>query len=341
MLNDQMRRRIRLARQQIVATEGPTVRRGEEIFSGTDYPRTWADFVGQPGARAYLQATIASAQARGARLDHVLLASGMPGVGKTSLAKLIASEMKVGIVELSGQVGVDEARTALRGMDDGDVLFYDEIHLAMAGGGAKAGWLLHLLQDGGLMTPAGFEKMPAVTVVAATTDAQRLPATILGRFMIRPVLEGYTPAESLEITQHLAHRMNLSPMPDVADLRVVARASNNSPREMRGLLVALRDSYFAGEPGYDIDVALSWAGVTRDGLSRLAQDFMVVLLVMCEGKASLATVAGLLNEPGPLGHTEQLLQQAGYLTIEPGGRALTEAGITRTVQLLDERELTR
>jgi Holliday junction resolvasome RuvABC ATP-dependent DNA helicase subunit len=109
------------------------VKRGTEIFEGGDYPHTFDEFVGQAEAKTQLRTAIASAQARGAPLDHVLLASGAQGIGKTTLAQIIAAELGVGLVSVSGAMTVNDARTILLQMRPGDVLFWDEFHLAVSG----------------------------------------------------------------------------------------------------------------------------------------------------------------------------------------------------------------
>jgi Holliday junction DNA helicase RuvB len=341
MIHPRIQERLRVA-GMAVAVEGPSPKRGEEIFGDGPYPRSWDQFIGQDTAIRHLKAVIASARARGTRPDHILLASGMGGVGKSSLARLIAYLLGVGFMELSGPVSVEEARAALRGMQNGDVLFLDEIHQLVTGGKGKAEWLLHLLQDGRLLTAAGSEPMPDVTIIGATTDAQRLPTTILGRFKVRPVLEAYTDEEALRIIKGMAYKLEfgseLYPMPPDDTLAALATAANNAPRDMTALLVAYRDTYYDGEPGFDINTAMAWAGVSSDGLNRIAQDYLLVL-VSCEGKASLATIAGMLGEPGPLAHTENLLGQRGYITIESGGRRLTVDGVRRAGKLLHERGL--
>ncbi len=330
----------RLAAAAINAgTSGPQPRRGAEIFDDAD-PRTWEEFVGQARARQHLCAAIRSAQARDRRLDHVLIAS-ISGAGKTSLARLIASELGVGLVELSGVIGVDEARAALQSMKDGDVLFIDEIHMMVAGGKAKAEWLLPFLQTGKLLTSRGAEPMPDVTVIGATTDVQKLPHTITDRFIIQPMLVPYRDTEAVQILAGMAQRMGfgsdgLPPVPD-DDLAALARAANNSPRGMRNLLATYRDTLFQADGGYDLDLALSWRGVTRDGLDQVAQDYLMVL-VACEGQASLATIQGQMGESGPLHYTESLLGARGYMTIEGRGRKLTSEGVQRAAELIASRK---
>src|SRR4051812_1490077 len=99
-LSPQMKARIRAARYHLSSEDGAAPRRGEDIFTG-GYPRNWTELVGQRQAVDRLKAAIASARAEGRRLDHVLLASGLHGVGKSTLARLIAGAMDVGFCEVS------------------------------------------------------------------------------------------------------------------------------------------------------------------------------------------------------------------------------------------------
>lgn len=340
MLSEQLEYRLRSAGAR--ARSGSTVPKpltGDAIFE-PDYPRTWDAFVGQERAKAQLKVACYSARARRDRMDHVLLASGIAGVGKTSLARLIAGDLCTGFVEVSGAVTVDDVRPILRGMQDYDVLFIDEIHQLVQGGKVKAEWLLHLLQDGVLVTKAGIEVMPRVTVVAATTDAQRLPTTILGRFVIKPVLEPYSIEDATKICQSLAQRVGFGKhVPVYEDLRPVAEASNGNPRDMKALLIALRDTCIASGGVFDFEQALEWVGVTRDGLTRLCQDYLLCLLITFDGTGGEKAIASALGEPGPLRHTEQLLIQKGLISLTPKGRELTEMGVERTEALLKERGL--
>lgn len=317
--------------------DGPQPSYGEAIF-GKDYPRSWDEFVGQATARTHLQAVIRSAKERGARLDHVLLSAGAGGIGKSSLARLIAAEMGVGLLELSGPVKVDDARKALMNMQPGDILFYDEFHQAVTGGKGNSEWLLHLLQDGRLLTAEGPVRVPDVTVVAATTDAGKLPATILGRFKVRPMLAGYTEPEAVQILTGMARRLGLEDLND--DALALTRASSRAPREMGALLVAYRDSRYATPDGaHSVPLALEWVGVTHDGLTSVAQSYLVTLMVL-RGGASLSVLAGAMNEPGPLDRTENLLISSGLIAIDSTGRKLTPAGRARAQELRELHDLT-
>jgi holliday junction DNA helicase RuvB len=312
----------------------PAPKYGDEIFAGTDYPKTFDSFVGQAGAVEQLQVSIKSARARGARLDHTLLASGAHGIGKTTLAQIVAYQMGAGFVAVSGALTVDDARAIMTGMQDGDILFWDEFHLAVAGNRNRADWLLPFLTDRELLTKRGAEQMPDITVLAATTDAGRLPQTILSRFMIRPRLAYYSVEEGALIAANLAERMRVK-VKGKSVMERISRASNANPREMRMILTAVRDLATLGP--VDLNKAFEWAGLTYDGLTSECQEILLVLLGSAGHTASLETIQAALGEPGPLRYHEQSLIQKGYLVVTGRGRLLTDEGVDRARTLLLER----
>lgn len=310
------------------------VKRGAQIFEGTDYPQSFNGFVGQHQAVAQLKAAISSAQHRGTRLDHVLLASGTQGIGKTTLAQIIAAEMGTGFVAVSGAINIDDARALLGSMEDGDILFWDEFHLATNGGKAKAEWLLPFLTDSVLLTKDGVEVMPDVTVLSATTDVGRLPITITSRFMVRPALVFYNDVEAIVLVKQLTERMSV-PLPHQY-FEDIARAADNNPREMRLVLTSVRDLMLStGE--VNLPTAFRWAGVTYDGLSTTGQDILLALLQARDHTASLDTLQGLLGEPGPIKFAENQLMAKGLVTVTGRGRQLTDTGYERAVLLVTER----
>lgn len=323
-------------RQRRLNPAGPKPRRGEEIFAGTDYPRDFSGFIGQEQAKEQLTANLAHAMHNGVRLDHTLLASGLHGIGKTTLAYILANQARVGITAVSGPLTVQDARSALTAMQDGDILFWDEFHLAVSGNKNRADWLLPLLTDGELMTPHGAEPMPEVTVVAATTDIGKLNNTIISRFMIKPRLVAYTAHEATRIAGNLATRMKVDV--DPSDWKAIADAANRNPRDMRMILTAIRDlTYARADGGYDLRKAFEWAGLSYDGLTTVAQEMMLVLLASKNHTASIESIQAQLGEPGPLRHHEQTLLQKGFLTVTGRGRVLTEEGVERANLLIDER----
>ena len=214
--------------------------------------------------------------------------------------------------------------------------------------------MLTLMEDGTLQTPNGVIQAPDITIIAATTDGQKLPQTVLDRFPIKPVLEAYSDAEAAQIAYLTAKAQkfgDILPMPDSnAWLARVAAASSNNPRRIRQLLIAVRDSVLAhanysaaeggwtnlpmGPDGYDITTALTWNGLTHDGLDRLAQGYLVGLLSY-GGTTGLSTLKALLQTEH-IQHTEDDLVQRGFVQVAPKGRMLTDYGMERASDLADE-----
>lgn len=304
-----------------------------------NYPTSWSEFVGQEQAKRQLQLAIRSAKKRRAPLDHVLLASGAPGIGKTALGLLIGKELGGEVRTVSGPMEMSGALMTLIDMKDRDVLFIDEAHRLVESGKKKSEWLLHFLQDGVVLTPFGAEKLPQVTVVAATTDAGRLPDPLLSRFVIRPPLVPYTQSEAAKIVAMLAKKvMEGMPQPSARNCREIADAANNNPRAIRRLLMTLRDigvtndRAFDGQ-SYDISEVLEYQGVTADGLDRTAQEYLRVLAFEFAGTAGERTIKDRLQEPGGLGSTEQVLMDKGLIGRTRSGRMLTGDGMRRAKEL--------
>lgn len=268
-------------------------RRGDDIFGDGPYPRAFHDFVGQDLAKQQLITAINSARIRQQRMDHTLLASGTPGIGKTSLAKLCAASLgSVGYVELSGTVTEKDARAALHSMQDNDVLCIDEIHRLVANGKKNAEWLLHLLQYGVLMTAHGAEQVAKVTVIATTTEAQKLPAELLDQFMVKAQLVPYTAQQATEIAKRSASKMGFGgyhpglPMPaDDWWLQQIAEGSGYSPAVMQLLLLSIRDTALCsghlnlGPGGYDVATHKALLGRTELDLatqSKVADELLAI-----------------------------------------------------------------
>lgn len=330
---------------KLTGSRGPKVKRGAEILDGP-YPKSFTDFIGQTIARSQIISSITASIVMKEPLDHMLLATGHPGVGKTTLGRLTASELGVGMVELSGLVTDKDAAAAIGVMEDGDVLFLDEVHRLVSHGKAKAEWLLTLLQDGELHLPTGVVIAPKITVIAATTDKERLPQTILDRFTIQPRMENYTESEGVKIALFQAKRVGFGgdhlPMPQHQGwLEEVARAAKNNPRRIGQLLSCVRDIAISSSmgnlcpTGYDISQALEWNGLTEDGITSSGQDYLVGLLAY-GGTAGLPTIKALLNEE-QLVHTERALIQEGYVEVTARGRSLTDYGTERALQLAMKR----
>lgn len=305
------------------------------------YPSTWSDFVGQERAKRQLQIASASARQRNVRLPHILLASGVPGIGKTALALLIARERGTNMRLVTGKVDRLAALMVMSSMSDDDILFIDEFHQLVTGGKAKAEWLLHYLQDGFMVGPKGVEKVPNLTVVAATTDAGRLPETILSRFPLRPPLVPYTTEEATTIARRAAEPImaDLAP-PSESNLRQIAEASGHNPRLILHLISHLRDlatveAIERTSEGYNLDEVFDWASLTPDGLTELAVRYLVVLHEEFEGQSGESNLRAVLREPGGLEATERMLAERGLIAFTSRGRTLTAAGIARARREID------
>jgi Holliday junction DNA helicase RuvB len=314
-----------------------------EIGDDPQYPKRWTEYVGQAPAIRMLQIAIKSAKVRKQPLDHVLIAHGTGGMGKTALALLVARTLGKKIRVTSGPVDARKARLIISQMKDGEVLFYDEVHQVMDAGRKNAEWLLNFLQDGVLPGPLGLEKMPRITVIAATTDAGKLPPTIAGRFPIQPPMMDYTEEEAAKVALTMSKKIlgeySLEPLKK-PDAEAIARAGAKNPRTIGRLLKSLRDLALTGESKvtngrYDIAALLAYQDVTEDGLDRVAQAYLRVLGTEFGGSAGAKALEERLSEPGGLAQVEKLLMDLGLVAKTRSGRALTTPGITRVQELLE------
>lgn len=318
----------------------------EQHGLGGLYPQSWDEFIGQAEVKEQLITHAQSAKMREEPLDHTLIVSGVPGVGKTSLALLCAMEMGVHAKVVSGKISRGAARLTLAEMEDGDVLVIDEIHLMVSGGKANAEWLLHYLQDGVIVGPRGPEVQPRVTIIGCSTDVGKLPETIIDRFPIRPQIQSYSEDEAAMIAFVLSQKLLPTelPGPSSENCRQVARAASHNPRVMQQLWTAVRDvavtsdvaNYDKETRQYDVSKALSWLGLTEDGLTQTARRYLEALLVDFGGEpAGQTAMQDRLQEPGGLAYTERILMDKGLIVKTKSGRLLTQGGIRRARALRD------
>jgi len=313
----------------MLADEGDdvVVKRGEEIFEGTDYPRTFDAFVGQEDAKEELEIAIEAARHDGVRLDHTLLASGIAGVGKTTLATLVAAEAGVGLVRTTGPLSQEDFLRLIQPMKDRDILFIDEVHLM---GKHKSDWILPFFTEGQVYTKRGAAECPDITIFGATTDSGMLTEALRSRFLMTPEFVAYTAEEGAQICANLCTRMHV-PVP-VDALGQIATAADQNPRAMRKILSKVRDlskSKRYADTHPNLDKAFKMAGVSADGLTNVARDILLLLLLAEANTLSVDTIKGKLNEPGPIAHHEKQLLQRQYLDITGRGRRLTSQGLLR------------
>lgn len=334
-----------VARKGGTALNVPSPKYGDEIFETADSPRTWDEYIGQESAKKMLRMAIKSALFRKARLEHVLIASPAPGVGKSALARLIGAEMGVGVVEIQDTLDVNRARAIIGGMKDGDILVWDEFHQALNKGKSTVEWLLPFLQDGTLPDPEeGLKKMPNITLVAATTDYENFPETIMSRFRIRPELTPYSLDEFCTIARQASTKFfDDEGLPSLTDETITAVAlASGSPRLMKNLLANLRDAfiseYVAADENGNLDLApvLDMMGLTADGLTSEMTNYMLKLYALGGGPVGGQTLWTSLGLPERPVTTEGALMQRGLLVVNSAGRCLTEAGKSRVVTLLKD-----
>jgi Holliday junction DNA helicase RuvB len=302
-------------------------------------PKTLGDFVGQRAARDNLRVFIDAARGRGDALDHVLF-FGPPGLGKTTLAQIVAREMGVGFRATSGPVIAKSGDLAalLTNLEDGDVLFIDEIHrLAPAVEEilypAMEDRALDLMIGEGPSARSVRIDLPRFTLVGATTRQGLLTTPLRDRFGIPVRLVFYTVDELEQVVRRAAGLMALPIADDGA--REIARRARGTPRIAGRLLRRVRD--FAGVSGASIvDAGLADAALLRLEVDALGLDSMdrryltMIADIYRGGPVGVETLAAGLSEPRDTIEEviEPYLIQLGLVARTARGRCLNARGWT-------------
>ena len=321
-----------------------TATRKPEDVDAALRPKTLDDFVGQRGARENLRVFIDAAKARGDALDHVLF-FGPPGLGKTTLAGIIAREMGVGFRATSGPVIAKSGDLAalLTNLEDGDVLFIDEIHrLAPAVEEilypAMEDRALDLMIGEGPSARSVRIDLPRFTLVGATTRQGLLTTPLRDRFGIPIRLNFYTVDELEQVVRRAGGLLGMNLSPDGA--REVATRSRGTPRIAGRLLRRVRD--FAQAAGEDeVDAAVADRALNRLEVDALGLDAMdrrylgMIADVYRGGPVGVETLAAGLSEPRDTIEEviEPFLIQLGLVARTARGRCLngrawTHLGLT-------------
>jgi Holliday junction DNA helicase RuvB len=314
----------------------PLIASGEEEFDRTLRPQRLAEFVGQDAVKEQLEIFIAAAKARNEPCEHVLLA-GPPGLGKTSLAGIIAAEMGSVLRVMSGPAVDRKADMAsiLTALEPSDVLFIDEIHRLNR---AIEELLYPAMEDGCIDIVIGqgpgahsirLELAP-FTLVGATTRTGLLTTPLRDRFGITHRLDHYRPDEIELIVRRSARILGVEI--DAAGGSEIAQRSRGTPRIANRILRRVRDyAQVRREGSIDGEVALEALDlfeVDRAGLERIDREILRAVAVTFEGgPVGLSTLAVAIGEEQDTLEDvyEPYLLQLGLLKRTPRGRVVTAA----------------
>lgn len=304
----------------------------------------WDTFFGQEPLKRQISVHIESAKQREAALEHVLLASGMPGAGKTTLARIIADEMDSEIIMLVPPFHPSTLHEAAMSLPDKGVLFIDEIHKLADHGKHAAENLLHMLEEKRLYLDEGMVELADITVIGATTDADKLPETVIDRFPIKPYFQPYSLIELAEITARFQGLEDVD-LPLEVTLGI-AKACRGTPRVARELVVAARDLSHALGQAPTIEELLDFKETDPDGMTRQHKAYIKALYTHFRRRMADGTVLYVAGEYAMrsilretrdgLYRLERFLMERGYIDRSPQGRRLTDRGIEAARHYLNE-----
>lgn len=310
----------------------------DDVIDRAIRPTSLADYIGQPKVREQMEVFITAARKRQESLDHTLI-FGPPGLGKTTLANIIAREMGGNLRSTSGPVleRAGDLAAMLTNLEEGDVLFIDEIHrlspvIEEILYPAMEDFQLDIMIGEGPAARSIKLDLPPFTLVAATTRAGLLTSPLRDRFGIVQRLEFYDVADLTTIVKRSARLMGVDMQHDGAT--EVARRSRGTPRIANRLLRRVRDyAEVKGDgtvTGQMASLALDMLSVDKQGLDHLDRRYLSMLKDRFDGKPAgvEAIAAAMAEDRGTLEDViEPYLIQQGYIQRTPKGRILLEKGV--------------
>jgi holliday junction DNA helicase RuvB len=303
-------------------------------------PSLFSDFTGQPKVKERLEIAVEAAKQRGEALDHILL-SGPPGLGKTTIANILAKAMGANLKSTSGPTIEKAADLAglLTNLEAGDVLFIDEIHRLQKTieeylYPAMEDFKLDIIIDQGPNARSVRLNLPRFTLIGATTRAGLLSSPLLTRFGMRERLDYYCAADMDKIVLRSANLLGVEIEP--AGAHEIARRSRGTPRIANNLLRRVRDYAEVKHDGKVTapvaDRALAMLEIDENGLDEMDKRILEAVIVKFGGGPvgvnSLAVAVG--EEPDTIEEVyEPYLIMEGYLNRTPQGRVATEASFKK------------
>src|SRR2546425_10102301 len=298
-------------------------------------PSLFSDFTGQAKVKERLEIAVAAAQQRGEALDHVLL-SGPPGLGKTTLAYIIAKAMGTGLKSTSGPTieKAGDLAGLLTNLEEGDVLFIDEIHRLQKTieeylTPAMEDFKLDIIIDQVPNARSVRLNLPRFTLIGATTRSGLLTAPLLTRFAVRERLDYYQAEQLQQIVVRSARLLNVEIETNGA--HEIARRSRGTPRIANNLLRRVRDYAQVRHDGRITatvaDKALAMLEIDQNGLDEMDKRILETIIGKFGGGpvgvGSLSVAVG--EEPDTLEEAyEPYLIMEGYLNRTAQGRVATE-----------------